>query len=106
MVGFNAGPPMNPGAYNNNVLILQVPGYVILHNEMVHEVRVIPMDGRQHVPSTIRQVRGDSRGRWDGKTLVIETTNFRADTTFAGSGEHMHLTERFSRTTEHQLKYE
>ena len=106
MVGFNAGPPMNPGAYNNNVLILQVPGYVILHNEMVHEVRVIPMDGRQHVPSTIRQIRGDSRGRWDGKTLVIETTNFRADTTFAGSGEHMHLTERFSRTSENQLLYE
>tara|TARA_B100001123_G_scaffold136740_1_gene158754 strand:- start:3655 stop:4593 length:939 start_codon:yes stop_codon:yes gene_type:complete len=106
MVGFNAGPPMNPGAYNNNVLILQVPGYVILHNEMVHEVRVVPMDGRQHVPNTIRQIRGDSRGHWDSDTLVIETTNFRADTSFAGSGEHMRLTERFSRTSEHQLLYE
>jgi len=106
MVGFNAGPPMNPGAYNNNVLILQVPGYVILHNEMVHEVRVVPMDGRKYLPSQIRQIRGDSRGHWDGETLVIETTHFRDDTTFAGSGEHMQLTERFSRTSENRLLYE
>jgi hypothetical protein len=73
---------------------------------MVHEVRVVPMDGRKHLPSQIRQIRGDSRGHWDGETLVIETTQFRDDTTFAGSGEHMQLTERFSRTSENRLLYE
>ena len=67
VIGFNAGPPMNPGAYNNDVMVLQIPGMVVLHNEMVHEVRVVPLDGRDHLPATIRQLRGDSRGTGKGR---------------------------------------
>ena len=106
IIGFNAGPPMNPGAYNNNLMLLQIPGMVVLHNEMVHEVRVIPLDGRDHLPDSIRQLRGDSRGRWEGRTLVVETTNFTDRTNFLGSGEDMRLIERFTRTDDSTLLYE
>ncbi|MDA1091837.1 MAG: hypothetical protein O3A25_01000 [Acidobacteria bacterium] len=106
VVGFNAGPPMNPGAYNNNVMLLQVPGMVVLHNEMVHEVRVIPLDGRDHLPDGVRQLRGDSRGHWEGPTLVVETTNFTDRTDYLGSGQDMRLIERFTRTDESTLLYE
>ena len=106
MLGFNAGPPMNPGAYNNNVMLLQVPGMVVLHNEMVHEVRFIPLDGRDHLPDSVRQLRGDSRGHWEGRTLVVETTNFTDRTNYVGSGEGMRLIERFTRTDESGLRYE
>ena len=106
VIGFNAGPPMNPGAYNNNVMLLQVPGMAVLHNEMVHEVRVIPVDGRDHLPDRIRQLRGDSRGHWEGQTLVVETTNFTDRTNYLGSGEAMRLIERFTRTDEATLLYE
>src|SRR5262245_27777655 len=81
ILGFNAGPPMTPGAYNNHVQITQAPGYVTLVAEMVHEARVIPVDGRPHLPQAIRQYNGDSRGRWDGRTLVIDTTNFLREIT-------------------------
>ncbi len=106
VIGFNAGPPMNPGAYNNNLMLLQMPGIVVLHNEMVHEVRVIPLDGRDHLPDGIRQLRGDSRGQWDGKTLVVETTNFTDRTNYMGSGEDMRVIERFSRIDDGTLLYE
>ena len=106
VLGFNAGPPMNPGAYNNNVMLLQVPGMVVLHNEMVHEVRFIPLDGRDHLPDSVRQLRGDSRGHWEGRTLVVETTNFTDRTNYVGSGEGMRLIERFTRTDESGLRYE
>jgi hypothetical protein len=106
VLGFNAGPPMNPGAYNNNVMLLQVPGMVVLHNEMVHEVRFIPLDGRDHLPDSVRQLRGDSRGHWEGRTLVVETTNFTDRTNYLGSGEGMRLIERFTRTDESGLRYE
>ena len=106
VIGFNAGPPMNPGAYNNNLMLLQVPGMVVLHNEMVHEVRVIPLDGRDHLPDRIRQLRGDSRGHWEGQTLVVETTNFTDRTNYLGSGEEMRLIERFTRTDEGTMRYE
>ena len=106
VIGFNAGPPMNPGAYNNNLMLLQMPGIVVLHNEMVHEVRVIPLDGRDHLPDEIRQLRGDSRGQWDGKTLVVETTNFTDRTNYMGSGEDMRVIERFSRIDDGTLLYE
>ena len=76
LLGFNSGPPMVPSTYNNNVMILQSPGQVVLLNEMVHETRVIPLDGRPHIASDIRQWMGDSRGRWEGDTLVVTTTNF------------------------------
>ena len=106
VIGFNAGPPMNPGAYNNNLMLLQMPGMVVLHNEMVHEVRVIPLDGRDHLPDGIRQLRGDSRGYWDRKTLVVETTNFTDRTNYMGSGEDMRVIERFSRIDDGALLYE
>ena len=74
ITGFNAGPPMTPGAYNNNMQLFQTPDTVVILNEMVHTVRVVPLDGRPHTP--LRQLAGDSRGRWDGDTLVVTTTNF------------------------------
>jgi hypothetical protein len=77
IVGFNAGPPMLSSAYNNMVQLFQTPGHVAILNEMVHSARLVPTDGRPH--GTMPQWSGDSRGRWDGDTLVIETTNFRDD---------------------------
>ena len=113
LVGFNSGPPIMPSFYNNNVLILQAPGYVVLHTEMIHETRVIPLDGRSHLPAGMRQWLGDSRGRWEGDTLVVETTNFTDKTSFTGlpyqrggSTENMHLVERFTRSAAGQLVYE
>ena len=74
---WQAGPPMLPSAYNNNFIFLQTPDYVAIQVEMIHDTRIIPLDGRSHVPSTVRQWNGDMRGHWDGDTLVIETTNLR-----------------------------
>ena len=101
-----AGPPMVPSAYNNNYQIVQTPDTVVIFNEMIHDARVIPMDGRPHVPSNIREWLGDSRGHWEGDTLVIETTNFTDKTAFQGSSEHMRLTERFTRVDADTLLYE
>jgi hypothetical protein len=97
---------MNPGAYNNNVMLLQIPGMVVLHNEMVHEVRVIPLDERDRLPESIRQLRGESRGHWDGQTLVVETTNYTDRTNYMGSGDKMRLIERFTRIDDATLLYE
>ncbi len=101
-----AGPPMLPSFYNNNYQIVQTPDAVVIFNEMVHDARVIPMDGRPHLPANIRQWLGDSRGHWEGDTLVIETTNFTDKTAFRGSTENMHLTERFTRLDPDTLLYE
>jgi hypothetical protein len=95
LMGFNSGPPMVSSAYNNNVQILQIPGYVVILNEMVHNTRVIPLDGRPH--GEIRQYAGDSRGRWDGDTLIVETTNFLRETSLGGSTADTRLVERFRR---------
>ena len=97
-----AGPPINPGAYNNNMQLFQAPGYVAVLNEQIHSVRVIPLDGQPHLGSGIRQWMGDSRGRWEDKTLVVETTNFNGKHAQAGrptltSSEHQSLIERFTR---------
>ena len=102
--GFNSGPPMTPGSYNNNVEIVQAPGVVVIVNEMVHNARVIPTDGRPH--TTLRQWSGDSRGRWDGDTLVVETINFRRETSLQGSTANTTLVERFTRVDADTLKYE
>jgi hypothetical protein len=104
LVGFNSGPPMTPGAYNNNVQILQAPGHVVIINEMVHNARIIPTDGRPH--TKLRQWSGDSRGRWDGDTLVVETTNFRRETSLQGSTADTRLVERFTRIDADTIKYE
>lgn len=106
IIGFNAGPPMNPGAYNNFVEIFQTPKHVALLNEMVNDHRVVPLDGREHVPGNVRLWKGDSRGRWDGDTLVVTTRNFTEHTNFRGSGPNMVLVERFTRTSDSTLLYE
>ena len=95
--------PMLPGAYNNNVKIVQTKDYVMLMQEMIHEVRVVPTDGRPH--SKIRQWHGSSRGRWEGDTLVIETINFTDKTNFRGAGQNLKLTERISRPDADTLLY-
>jgi hypothetical protein len=101
-----AGTPTTPTAYNNNTQIVQTAGFVVIHNEMGHEVRVIPLDGRPHLPPAIRQWKGDSRGRWEGDTLIVETTNFSDKNSFRGSGPHMKLTERFRRVDADTLLYQ
>jgi hypothetical protein len=101
-----AGPPVVPGPYNNNFQIFQTKDYVVVLNEMIHDARIIPLDGRPHLPSNIRQWMGDSRGRWEGKTLVVDTTNFTGKTNFRGSGEGLHLVERFTRMDAGTLLYE
>ncbi len=102
----NAGPPMMPANYNANYQIVQSAGYVALLSEQVHDVRIIPTDGRPHIPQEVRQLLGDARGHWEGNTLVVETTNFTDRTSFRGAGEHMHLTERFTRTGADTMMYE
>ena len=106
LVGFNSGPPMSSGAYNNMMRVVQSPGYVAILNEMVNDHRVIPTDDSEHVPDHVRLWKGDSRGRWDGETLVVETRNFRPETSFSGSGPNMILTERFTRIGPDALRYE
>jgi hypothetical protein len=101
-----AGPPMRPGAYNNNVQIVQSRDYVTIVNEMIHDARIVPLDGRPHLPQDIRQWMGDSRGRWEGNTLVVDTTNFTEKSSFNGSDENMHLTERFTLVDADTLLYE
>ena len=104
ILGFNSGPPMISGAYNNNVQIVQTPGYVVILNEMVHNARIIPTDGRPH--GTIPRWTGDSRGRWDGDTLVVETVNFKRETSLSGSSAATHLVERFTRVDPKTIRYE
>lgn len=103
ILGFNAGPPMLPGAYNQNVQIFQTEDYLVVYNEMIHNARIIPLDGRPH--GTIRQWSGDSRGRWDGDTLVVETINFADETSLNGSSPNMHLIERFTRVDADMVEY-
>ena len=106
LIANNAGPPVLPANYSANFQIVQAPGYVVLVNEMFHDARVIPLDGRPHLPENVRQWTGDARGRWDGNTLVVETTNFTNKTSFRGSTENLRLTERFTRTGPDTLLYE
>ena len=115
ILGFNSGPPMLPGAYNNFVQLFQIPGYVAILTEMVHDVRLIPLDDRPHLPSHIRQWMGDSRARWEGDTLVVETRNFMDLGTAHPApnmelletlGPHLHLVERFSRLDAGTLLYQ
>ena len=110
LVGFNSGPPMTPSAYNNNVQLFQTPDHVVILNEMVHSVRVIPLDGRDPLPDGVRLWTGDSRGYWENETLVVETTNFSASSGLALGGwissANLHLVERFRRVDSETLEYE
>jgi len=99
-----AGPPMLPGVYNNNVEFLVTRDAVVIHNEMIHDARIVPMDGRPH--GTIARWMGDSRGRWDGDTLVVDTVGFLPQVSVRGSDEHLHLVERFTRTAADTIDYE
>ena len=100
------GPPMLPGPYNNNYQIVQTPGAVVIVNEMIHEPRIVALDGRAHLPQSIRLWKGDSIGHWEGDTLVVDTTNFTDQTNFRGAGQNLHLVERFTRVDADTLRYE
>jgi hypothetical protein len=102
----DAGPPMLPATYNHTYQIVQGPGYVMILIEELHEVRVIPLDGRPHAPQSVRSWLGDSRGHWEGNTLVIETTNFNDKVAFQGSSQDVKVTERLTRTGEETIQYE
>ena len=97
---------MFPAVYNANTRIVQGPGFVAITYEMIHETRIIPVDGRDHIGSTIRQYHGDSRGRWEGDTLVVDARNFSDATNYRGSGKDLHLVERFTRVGANDLRYE
>jgi hypothetical protein len=113
LVGFNAGPPLLPGGYNQNIQIFQTSNHVVILHEMVHDARIVPLDARPHLPGTIRQWMGDPRGRWEGDTLVIESTNFTdkilsfndSSQSGMGTGKTLHLTERFKRVDADTLEY-
>ncbi len=100
------GLPLVPGPYNNNYQILQTPTHVVILHEMIHDARIIPLDGRPHIGQNVRQWFGDSRGRWEGDTLVVETTNFTDKWSFRGSTEKLRLIERFTRIDNGTVKYE
>jgi hypothetical protein len=102
----NAGPPMLPPGYNPAYEILQSKDTVTILIEMLHEVRVIPLDGRPHAPEGYRSWLGDSRGHWEGDTLVVETTNFNDKAAFRGASENMKVIERFTRVSDDAIRYE
>ena len=114
LLGFNAGPPVLPAGYNQNIQVFQTSDYVVLFHEMVHDTRIIPLDGRPHIAEGIRQWMGNSRGHWDGDTLVIESKNFSDKTasfndtitSAMGTGLTLHLTERLRRVDADTLEYE
>ena len=105
-LAFNAGPPIGLGPYNNFLQIFQTRDAVVIYTEMIHDARIVWTDGRPHLPPTQRRWLGDSRGRWEGNTLIVDTINFTDKNPFRGSGANLHLTERFTRTDANTLLYE
>ena len=118
---WSAGPPMLPSAYNNNFIVLQTPDHVVIYAEMIHDARIIPIDGRGHAPDAIRQWHGDARGHWEDDTLVVETTRLRRTAANAGAvggdpillrmangrpDDLITVTERFTRNGPGSLLYE
>lgn len=109
LLGFNSVPPFEPSLYNNNVQLFQTEDHVVIFNEMIHESRIVPLDGRPYIPDHVTQWNGDSRGRWDGNTLVVETRNFNDKTqSFSGVGISADklLVERFTRAGEDRVDYQ
>ena len=104
--GSTSGPPMLPVMYNNNYQFVQTPDHLMILVEMVHDARIIPLDGRPHAPENVRKWLGDSVGHWEGDTLVVETTNFSDKTRFRGSTESLRVIERFTRVAEDSILYE
>lgn len=105
LVGFNAGPPISPGGYNQNMQLFQTQDYVALVTEMVHTNRIVPLDGRPALGDGIRLWSGDARGHWEGDTLVIETSNFNDARGWRGSSKNMKLVERLKRIDADTLEY-
>ncbi|MXY25786.1 MAG: hypothetical protein F4Y45_14865 [Acidobacteria bacterium] len=105
ILGFNAGPPITPGGYNQNMQVFQTPDHIALVTEMVHTHRIVPLDGRPALGEDIRQWTGDSRAHWDGDTLVIETRNFNDQRGWRGTTPNMTLVERLTRVDEDTLDY-
>jgi len=103
LLGLNAGPPMLPGPYNNNLQIFQTPDHVAILNEMVHNARIVPIKLASHL--SFPQWSGNSRGRWDGDVFVVDTVGFREETSFPGSSPNLHLIERFTRVDAKTLLY-
>ena len=103
------GAPRLGGAaasYNSYYQIVQPPGYVLLFSEVIHDARIVPLDGRPHPSQSIRNWHGDSRGRWEGSTLVVDTTNFSPKSSLLGSAENLHVVERFTRVAPDRINYE
>jgi hypothetical protein len=92
--------------YSSNYQIFQTPGYVVILQELIHEARIVPLDGRPHLSPGVRQWMGDSRGHWEGDTLVVDTTNFDPRTNFQGSRDTLHLIERYRRVDENTIDYQ
>jgi hypothetical protein len=107
-ISFGTAIPMLPSAYNNNYQIVQTEGIVAINTEMVHQVRRIPTDGKPPLPSNVRQWFGDPRGRWEGDTLVVETTNFKGEFfgRMAAADENLRVIERFTRVAPDVLLYQ
>ena len=98
--------PITSSGYNNNVQIAQSPGYVAILQEQIHEIRIIPLDHRPALGADVDQWLGVSRGRWEGNTLVVETTNFRDDALYLGSSTNRHVVERLTRMSDDTINYE
>ena len=95
-----------PTLYNNNIRIVQSPGYVAITHEMIHDTRVVPLDGRAPLSPAVRQYMGDSRGRWEGSTLVVEVTNFTGKTAYRGTSDSLRLIEKYTRVAPDRVRYE
>ena len=106
IVANTSAPPMMPAYYNNMLRIVQTRDFVVFESEMIHDVRIVPLGGRPHLPAAIRQWKGDPVGRWEGDTLVIETTNFTDKTTLRGSGTALRVVERLTLSDPNTLKYQ
>lgn len=100
------GTPMRPISMNPNLQIVQTRDYLMILGEAIHEARIIPLDGRPHLPSRIRRWTGDSRGRWEGDSLVIDTTNFTDQPTISGSDAQLHVVERLTRESMDLIRYD
>jgi hypothetical protein len=96
---------MMPAIYGNSYQIVQSPGYVTIRYEMVHDTRVIPLDGRPHAPASLKSHMGDARGRWDGNTLVVETTNYLEESAFGGASDRLKTIERFTPTSDGNIEW-
>jgi hypothetical protein len=103
--GNSSGPVMLPGLYNNTYQFVQTRDQVVIDVEMVHDARVVRLNATQHLPGSVRPWMGDSIGRWEGDTLVVETTNFHPEQVFRGASEHLKVTERFTRVGKDRLHY-